>query len=130
MRNVRLRDGSPPGDHIVVIRGGVLDRRTDEQLRERARQSEANIGLLAQSVLLAEPEDVARTCREDARASRYAKVSLSTVARIRRAGFPLEATLDAPHHSVVLPDLAAETIERFRHCFDPAQPNPPSTLPG
>lgn len=114
----------------MVIRGGVLEARTDEQLRERARHSEANIGLLAQSVLLAEREDVARVCRDDGRVSRYTQVNLSTVARVQRAGFPLEPTLDAPHYSVVLPDLSDETIERFRRCFDPAQPNPPSTLPG
>lgn len=129
VRNLRLRDELPPDDDVVVIRGGVLEERTDEQLRTRARRSEATIGLLAQSVLLAEREDVPRVCRDDARISRYKQVSLSTVARIGQAGFPLEPTLDAPHYSVVLPDLSVETIDRFRRCFDAAQPSPPSTLP-
>jgi hypothetical protein len=129
VRNLRLRDEPPPGDHVVVIRGGVVGGRTDDQLRDRARQSEHSIGLLAQSVLLADAEDVARVCLQDGRVSRYARVSLSTVARIRQAGFPLEATLDTPHYSVVFPDLSAQTIERFRNCFDPAQANPPMTLP-
>jgi hypothetical protein len=77
----------------------------------------------------AERAEPARLCLQDGRVSRYARVSLSTVARIRQAGFPLEPTLDAPHYSVVFPDLSAETLERFRNCFDSAQPNPPTTLP-
>lgn len=68
-------------------------------------------------------------CQRDGRVSRYSQVNLSTVARIRQAGFPLEPTLDAPHYSVVFPDLSAETIERFRSCVAPAQRNPPTTLP-
>lgn len=113
----------------MVIRGGALEGRTDAQLRERARQSEANIGLLAQSVLLVDAQDVACVCKQDGRVSRYSQANLSTVARIRQAGFSLEPTLDAPHYSVVFSDLSAETVERFRGCFDPAQPNPPTTLP-
>lgn len=107
-----------------------MEGRTDDELRHRARQSEANIGLLALSVLLAEPEVVSRTCRHDGRMSRYNRVNLSTVARVRQAGFPLAATLDAPHYSVVFADLSAASIQRFRRCFDAAQPNPRTALPG
>lgn len=81
-------------------------------------------------MLLAETQDVVGICRHDGRVSRYNQVSLSTVARVRRAGFPLAPTLDPPHYSLVFPDLSSVTIERFRTCFDPAQPSPPEVLPG
>jgi transposase-like protein len=129
VRNLRLREEVPPEDHVVVIRGGIIEDRADDELRKRAQDAEARIGLLAQSVLLAAEADVSSVCLRDGRVSRYGQVNLSTVARLRRAGFALLPTLDAPHYSVVLPDLNSETIQRFRNCFDPAQPNPPSTLP-
>lgn len=130
MRNVRLRDEPAPADDAVVIRGGVLETRPDDHLRERAREAEANIGLLAQSVLVVERAHVAHVCRHDHRVARYTQVNLTTVGRIRRGGFPLEPTGDAPHYSIVFPDLDPGTIERFRECFSPSQPNPPRSLPG
>lgn len=130
MRNLRLRDDTPPEDHVVVIRGGIIEDRTEEELRKRAKDTQARIGLLAQSVLLAAAADVRSVCQFDGRVARYGQVNLSTVARLRGAGFALLPTLDEPHYSVVLPDLNSATIQRFRSCFDPAQPNPPSTLPG
>lgn len=123
MRSLRLRDETPPEDHVVVIRGGIVEDRTDDELRKRAHDAEARIGLLAQSVLLAAAADVSSVCLRDGRVSRYGQVNLSTVARLRRAGFALLPTLDAPHYSVVLPDLDSETIQRFRNCFDrPTEP--------
>lgn len=107
-----------------------MEERTDDQLRKRAKDAEVRIGLLAQSVLLAPESDVSEVCQRDGRVSRYGHVNLSTVARLRRTGFALLPTLDEPHYSVALPDLSSETIQRFRSCFDPAQPNPPPTLPG
>lgn len=130
MRNVRLRDEPAPTDDAVVIRGGVLETRPDDHIRERAREAEANVGLLAQSVLVVERADVSHVCLHDRRVARYTQVNLTTVGRIRRAGFPIEPTGDAPHYSIVLPDLDSGTIERFRGCFSPSQPNPPPSLPG
>ena len=129
MRTLHLREEAPPEGHIVVIRGGVTENRSDEELRGRAKTAEAQIGLLAQSVLLAAAADVGSICRRDGRVSRYRRVNLSTVARLHQAGFVLLPTLDAPHYSVVLPNLHVATIRVFRNCFDPAQPNPPSSLP-
>ncbi|TVR34687.1 MAG: hypothetical protein EA388_08505 [Nitriliruptor sp.] len=114
----------------MVIRGGIIEDRTDEELRKRARDAETRVGLVAQSVLLAAAVDVSHVCQRDRRVSRYGQVNLSTVDRLHRAGFAILPTLDEPHYSVVLPDLTSETMQRFRSCFDPAQPNPPSTLPG
>jgi hypothetical protein len=61
--------------------------------------------------------------------SRYHRVSLSTVGRVRRAGFALLDTGESPHHDIVLPDLNAETFQRLREAFDPAQRRPPERLP-
>lgn len=130
VRNLRLREEAHPEGHIVVVRGGVIEDRTDDELRKRAADAEARIGLLAQSVLLMPAADVVDVCQSDGRVSRYGRVNLSTVARLRRAGFALLPTLEAPHYSVALPDVSSETLRRLRSCFDPAQPNPPTTLPG
>ena len=113
----------------MVIRGGVIEDRTDDELRQRAKDAQARIGLLSPSVLPAAEADVGSVCQCDGRVSRYGRVNLSRTARLRRAGFALLPTLDAPHDSVVMPDLDAEIIQRFRNCFDLARPNPPSTLP-
>lgn len=123
------RDEEPPEGRIVVIGGGVTEDRSDEERRRRARTAEAQMGLLAQSVLLAAAPDVGVLCRRDGRVFRDRQVNLSAVARLHRAGFVLLPTLDAPHASVVLPNLDVATIRGFRNCFDPAQPNPPGSLP-
>ena len=114
----RLREETPPQEHIVVIRGGIIENRTDDELRKRATDAEARLGLLAQSVLLTPESDLVHVCQSDGRVSRYGHVNLSTVARLRQAGFALLPTLDAPHYSVVLPDASPETLQRFRSCFD------------
>ena len=54
----------------------------------------------------------------------YGKIRLSTVGRLRAAGFVLLATFDRPHFDVALPDLSATVIDRLDRCFAAPIPNP------
>lgn len=67
---------------------------------------------------------VAELCTTDRRLSRYGKVRLSTVGRLRALGFALLPTLTRPHDDVVLPDLENETLDRLELGFDPSIPRP------
>jgi hypothetical protein len=55
---------------------------------------------------------------------RYGKVRLSTVGRLRAAGFALLPTLRRPHYDVVLPDITDLTLDRLDGAFDAPIPNP------
>lgn len=129
MKAINLRGEQPPDGDLVVIRSGVLEKRSDEQLYDAADQNWRLHGFWGLSVLVVSSGGLHQICTTDWRVADYGKVSLSTVGRIRRAGFPLLDTGDAPHFDIVLPDVRGETFHRLRRAFDAAQPNPPERLP-
>lgn len=129
MKIVQLRGEPPPDDAFVVIRGGILEERTDEDLADKAQENFDDHGFWGLSVLVAMPADVGRICETDPRVRRYGRMNLSTVGRLREAGFPLLDTGDAPHFDVVLADISTNTLDRFRSCFGRAQERPPTRLP-
>lgn len=67
---------------------------------------------------------VLEACGTSDRIARYRQVRLSTFGRVRAAGFPLLATFEHPHFTLVLADLAELTIARLNRCFDDPIPNP------
>jgi hypothetical protein len=81
-------------------------------------------GLHGISVEGAIDETVLEACRRSERLANYRQVRLSTFGRLRVAGFALLATFDAPHFTIVLPDVAEMTIIRLDRCFDDPIPNP------
>jgi hypothetical protein len=111
----------PPGDAIVVVRAGVLNDRSIEDAANRCLEG---YGLLGISVEGAMDLTVAERCRTSSRLRRYRQIRLSTFGRLRAAGFPLVATFDAPHYTVVLSDLSEVTVARLVRCFDDPIPNP------
>jgi hypothetical protein len=115
MRPLILRDELPPEDAIVVVRGGTMN---SEFVRSSAADSFADFGFFGVSVSLALDVDVDVLCSVDPRISRYGKVRLSTVGRLRALGFALLPTLARPHYDVVLPDLVDETLGRLELAFD------------
>ena len=76
------------------------------------------------SVFLALDESVVDLCRTEPALARYGRVRVSTVGRVRHAGFVLLPTLARPHSDVVLPDVTDDTLDRLKGCFDPAVGNP------
>lgn len=123
MKLVALRGEEPPDDAVVVVRAGANGLSRDGIARTADRSSRA-FGFLGVSVFLAVDHDVGELCRRQGELQRYGQVSLSTVGRVRGAGFPLLATGDRPHFDIVLPDLSVATLDRLAAVFDPPQPNP------
>ena len=121
MRPLLLRDELPPDDIVVVVRGGEMN---SQSVRTSAENAFGRFGVFTVSVSLALDGSVAELCSSDGRISRYGKVRLSTVGRLRALGFALLPTLTRPHYDVVLPDLDDETLDRLELGFDSPVPRP------
>ena len=115
MNPMVLREELPPDDAVVVVRGGVMN---SSFVRASAQDSYDDCGVFTISVSLALDHTVEQLCAIDRRISRYGKVRLSTVGRLRTLGFALLPTLTRPHYDIVLPDLADETLDRLELGFD------------
>lgn len=116
-----IRQEEPPDDAIIVIRAGLMD---DANVMHSARRTFRRFGIYAISVEAALDGTVEQTCRSSRRLAGYGQVRLSSFSRLRREGFALVATFDRPHFTLVLPDIAAPTLDRIQVCFDPPIPNP------
>lgn len=119
-RRLPLRQDLPPDDGCVVVRAGVMGA---ANVARAAQRTFAVYGLLGLSVEGVIGATVREACRSD-RVAAYRRVRLSTFGRVRGAGFALLATFDAPHFTLVLPDLSELSLERLDRCFDPPIPNP------
>ena len=87
---------------------------------ERTFDLYAVLGISVEGVI---DTTVPEACRSP-RVVGYRRVRLSTFGRLREAGFALLATFDAPHFTLVLPDLSELTSARLDRCFDPPIANP------
>lgn len=123
MKLLVLRGEDPPGDVVVVIRGGAHGIAAETVARAATRNLKA-FGILGLSVYLAIDHPVDDLCHGLDELRRYGQIRLSTAGRVHGAGFALLATGERPHFDIVLPDLAAETLLRLDRAFDPPQPNP------
>jgi hypothetical protein len=122
-----IRQESPPDDTVVVIRAGVMERRSVEDAASRCFEG---YGILGISVEAAVGLSIVEGCRTSGRLARYRRLRLSTFGRLRAAGFPLVATFDAPHYTLTLPDLSEITLARLDRAFDEPIPNPGRPVPG
>ncbi len=124
MRAISLREEDPPEDAVAVVRGGAMH---STFVVRTASDAHDEFGIFSISVFLAMDESVETLCRREPYLARYGHIRLSTVDRLRAAGFALLPTLARPHYDVVLPDLTDATLSRLETCFDPAVPNPGRT---
>jgi len=76
------------------------------------------------SVFVALDGAVARLCAEVDEVRRLGQIRLSTVGRLRQAGFTLLSTGRTPHFDVALPDLTGTTLGHLRAAFGPPTANP------
>ncbi len=67
---------------------------------------------------------VERLCAEVDEVHRYGQIRLSTVGRLRQAGYALLSTGRTPHFDIALPDLTNNTLEHLRSVFGPPTANP------
>jgi len=65
MELVRLRGEPPLDDALVVIRAGVLEDRSDDDLVDKAQENYDDYGSWGLSALVVEPEDVVRVWERD-----------------------------------------------------------------
>jgi hypothetical protein len=121
VKEVVLREEEPPDDTVVVVRGGEMN---SAFIRRTAQRSVAEWGYFAVSVFLTLDDPVDVLCAMEPYVARYGQVRLTTVGRLRHAGFPLLPTLHRPHYDVVLPDLEDQTLDRLETAFDQPIPNP------
>lgn len=110
-----------------MIRAGILSSQSVEHAASRCLEG---YGILGISVEAAAGLSVADACRASPRLRRYRHVRLSTIGRLRAAGFTSLATFDAPHYTIALPDLTELTVARLIRCFDDPIPNPGAGHPG
>ena len=121
MNPLVLRAELPPDEAVVVVRGGEMN---SAYVRASAQDAFADCGVFTISVSLALDLTVGELCASDRRISRYGKVRLSTVGRLRGEGFALLPTLARPHYDVVLADLSNDTLDRLESVFDAPIPRP------
>ena len=123
MKLVALRGEEPPGDAVVVIRGGA-NSLAPEAVTRSAERNMVAFGFLGLSVFLADADHVAEVCGAIDQLRRYGQIRRSVVARLTTSGFALLATGEAPHYDIVLPDLSPAMLDRLVGCFDDPEPNP------
>lgn len=121
MRPIALRDETPPGDSVIIVRGRVMN---PEDLRRTATRSFQELGLYLISVFGSFDLDVARLCETEQDLNRYRRIRTATVSDLKSDGFALIPTLAWPHFDVVLADLTDETLTRLDAAFGPPIWNP------
>ncbi len=119
MSQLRGRRERPPGDSLVLVRGGDLD---EETLRRDALRTFRRFGAYGVSVLAAPTEaaldEVARTVLV-----RWNALVLIRAGTIRAAGLELRPTFRRPHYTVMLPDLDRD-VPRLARCQNELRKNP------
>lgn len=116
-----LRHEAAPDDATVIIRAGIMAAPAVVRAAERTYAVHALHGI---SVEAAIDVTVLEACLRSQRLSRYPQLRLSTFGRLRLNGFPLLATFDHPHFTLVLPDISELTIARLLRSFGDPIPNP------
>ncbi len=111
-----MRDEAPPGDDVVVVRGG-LHSLALEKMREVCEDSLADSGFYGLSVFAVLDGDVQRLCERVPRLRSPGTIWVATCHELRRRGFDLLASDARPHFDIVLPDLEPGTIEALVACF-------------
>lgn len=114
---------TPIDDLTQLVRGGQRSLEP-ERIRSTARNAHAKLGFLAISVFADTDRDLEALCRAKRALRIYGTLWVTTVGRARASGFTMVQTgRDPRHHSLVLNDLEASTLQRLRGCFT-QQPNP------
>jgi len=117
-----MSDESSPPDDALVLRGGTM---RPEALLASALDAETILGVPAISVFAGDSSRVAITDLVDLGLVPHDVIRVSTVGRIRSAGFVIRRTGRYPHCSVELgqsPTL--EEVTRLAGLFNGPIPNP------
>lgn len=117
-----LRDDAPtPG--LLVVRLGAVTL-GDEHLTRSAEECHARWGVWGFSVLEVPDGDYAELARLRPIVAERRQLLVAHGARLIEGGFPLLATLDTPHWTVVLAAPTPDVFARVRAHFEGPIPNP------
>ncbi len=111
-----MRDEAPPGDEVVVVRGG-LHSLAREKVREVSEDGLADSGFYGLSVFAALDGDVRGLCGRVPRLRSPGTIWVAACGQLRHGGFALLPTDAQPHFDILLPDLEPGTIEALVTCF-------------
>jgi hypothetical protein len=114
-----LRTGYTPPYSAHVLRGGML---LSSDLEKQARVCLKVHGTLGVSVFIGEVQSVEDLIAQAApTVAKMPRLSVCSFAVLRK--WHVVATFNAPHYTILLPDLGEGTFEALRDCFL-AIPNP------
>lgn len=120
-----LRAEEPPGDAVLVIRGGPLTaaKLAEHAGREAVRFSYRGLALASVSVEATVGGWSLEAILKELLWSRTTYAT-ATAASLRAAGYELLPTFGAPHYDVVLAAATVEAAGSLLELFGPAEPNP------
>jgi hypothetical protein len=119
-----LRDEPPPGDLLLVVRGGA-NSLSDVVLDRTAGDCWERYGFFGVSVFGAPGDDLIALNRANIAIRRRQQVRTARCGALRAAGFEVAATFTNPgHYSVVLPEVRPERFASVRSCFSAPVENP------
>lgn len=96
----------------------------DGVLRRTAERTFEDYGFYGVPMFVALELPVEQLCADVEEVRRYERIRMSTVGRLRQAGFALLSTGRRPHFDIALPDLADLTLEHLRMAFGAPMANP------
>jgi hypothetical protein len=120
-----VRSESPPDDAIVVVRGGPIaaEKIVEHALRQAREYSYEGRPMYSVSVSLTVDGWDLAALLAGALSSRTT-FAASTVGAVRRAGFGLLPTYDAPHYDLLLGSAEYREAEALLAVFGPPEANP------
>ena len=117
-----LREAEPPG-LLIVVRLGARTLE-DDSLTRSVQECHGRWGIWGFSVLEVPDGDYERLARLRPIVTERRQLLTSDGHALISAGFPLIATLDAPHWTVVLAEPTLDQFERVRTLFNGPIDNP------
>jgi hypothetical protein len=119
-----VREGPPPNDQLLVIRGG-RNSLSDANLERASGDCWERYGFFGISVFGAPEGDLVALSGAVSQIRRRSELRLARCGELRTAGFEVAATFsNLLHFSIVLPDATTPTFAGLRSCFSEPVPNP------
>jgi hypothetical protein len=119
-----VREGPPPDDQLLVVRGG-RNSLSDPNLERASGDCWERYGFFGISVFGALGDDLVALSEAVTQIRRRPELRLARCGGLRSARFEVAATFSNPlHFSVVLPDATPSTFAALRSCFSEPVANP------
>jgi hypothetical protein len=119
-----VREGPPPDDQLLVVRGG-RNSLSDANFERASGDCWEQHGFFGISVFGAPGDDLLALSEAVSQIRRRTELRLARCGDLRAAGFEVAATFsNSRHFSLVLPDATPSTFAAVRSCFSEPVANP------